>query len=169
MPSEVINARRRAQTAWIVLLLWLMFGFCQLGVKEVQVLDQRIALHGNDILVGIGGLKLNIPKKFLDFGVLIFSFYALVNFLAKITTNRLRIWNIHTEHRYKEIKATIVDFRAELKQKNPKIKITVGYFHSIWLWCAAVFEFSMFYFPVGMNLVLSLFYIYAVFQPGYCS
>jgi len=64
-----------AQIGWMGLALYTFFGFHQLGGPEIQMLDKKNNL-GNEVEVSVGGVKLSIPKKYLDCGFPLFSFYA---------------------------------------------------------------------------------------------
>ena len=71
--QEVINARRMAQTAWMALAIYTVFGFQQLGGPVVQVLDKRINLQ-KEVKLNILIDKISVPKSFVDFG---FSFFSI--------------------------------------------------------------------------------------------
>jgi hypothetical protein len=60
-----------AQTAWMALALYAFFGFHQIG-----------ELVNNEVVVKtrIGGVDLEIPKIYLNWGFFLFSFYATAFF-----------------------------------------------------------------------------------------
>lgn len=68
MNPEVTNARRMANTAWIVLSLWVLFGFCQ---------------HEPKMAFGVMGIDLSVSKRIIGIVLFFFPLYAYINYFVR--------------------------------------------------------------------------------------